>query len=87
MGKAIECGLAFDLEYLSRTVKPNPLGAIHDQLPWLYKLPGSHQRKLGAVGLCESLHPLVLDRWNNTNVNYRPSNLASYLQEQESAKP
>ncbi len=38
--KAEACGLAFDNDYFKRLVVPNPLGRVHESLPWYYRLVG-----------------------------------------------
>ena len=77
LGRARECGLAFDEEYLRANTQPNPSGVLRNSRTGLYKLlPASH-RQLCSGGLAprfEDIHPSVYERIDR-DPTYQPKNL------------
>ncbi|MEE9143166.1 MAG: DUF2235 domain-containing protein [Candidatus Binatia bacterium] len=72
--KAAGCGLAFNLKYLSRIMRKNARGKLHDSYTGKFKLLGEHVRLVGATSADESVHPSVWQR-----KNYQPRNLMKYM--------
>lgn len=79
--RAANCGLVVNEAQLPEVKPENSRGTIHNRVPFFYKVMGSYKRPIGTVGIYESLHASVLERWN-VDEKYRPQNLKRYLGEE-----
>ena len=73
-------GLAFDDDYRSVKVRPNPLGNLHRSWTGMYRVKGRHIRPIGELpaGL-ETVHSSVRERLRGVS-SYRPENLLTLLE-------
>jgi hypothetical protein len=87
--KARAAGLAFDPEVLAANpLTLDPLATIHNSKTGFYNAAPSYQRPIGLAikfkqetdepDPTQSLHPSVLQRWDNDK-NYRPASLQDYF--------
>ncbi len=89
LGKAQAAGLAFDPDVLA--INPlviDPLAEIHDSKTGFYNVAASHDRVIGLsikaqkptdeLDTTQTLHPSVLQRWDNDK-KYRPASLKNYF--------
>jgi uncharacterized protein (DUF2235 family) len=77
--RAESCNLKFD----SININPNPMAFMHESYEGLYTLQNKLFRPIAKVNpkksnTNESLHPSVLERYNNDRF-YRPKNLVDYF--------
>jgi uncharacterized protein (DUF2235 family) len=81
MQKAKACGLEFDGEFAAEDVKPDPLDAIHETFTSFYRLTRPFKRSIAAAEKsAESVHSSVMQRMEAVDLNYRPLNIAAYLE-------
>ena len=75
--RAEECGLSFDPDYLSDTIRPSEKGTLYDSRKGFYKLMRKHVRTIGALtNGTESVDPSVHKRRDaDLSPPYRPENL------------
>lgn len=90
---AASAGLGFDGDIdAQRTLRPDPLGVLHESRTGLYRLSPPHLRNIGTMATPEggherepridptqSIHPSVLLRWDQ-DPRYRPENLRRYFE-------
>ncbi|MGH8610664.1 MAG: DUF2235 domain-containing protein [Gammaproteobacteria bacterium] len=75
-GKAEECGLAFDHEYIRENIKPNALGKLREARTGLFKLLPPSLRPIGSSD--ETVDQSALERMAKI-ADYAPDNLIHYL--------
>ena len=85
MEKAQALGLAFDREYVSKWLRPDPLGTLHDNGPWEWLDWLNEPRELGLAPseATEALHESVQTRLEEGPLTYAPANLLAYLSRPE----
>ena len=87
MEKAQALGLAFDGEYVSKWVRPDPLGTLHGNGPWDWFDFLNEPRRLGSASeATEVLHDSVRARLRDESLAYAPANLLAYFRQQEAAE-
>ena len=80
LAKATLAGLQFDEQYLSETMKPDPLGVLHDSKTGLYRFTGTHERPMGVdPSGCEAVSASAVARHEHAPAQYNPDNLLAYL--------
>ena len=87
MEKARARGLAFDGEYVSKWVRPDPLGTLHDNGAWDWFDFLNEPRRIGrASEASEALHDGVRARLGEKRLAYAPANVLAYLQQHEAGE-
>ncbi|MDH5527951.1 MAG: DUF2235 domain-containing protein [Nitrospirota bacterium] len=85
--RAGRAGLAFDSKVMaSHPYTSNPLGMLHKSRTGMYRLMKRYRRPIGVMkeggqvvlDPTQSLHPSVLERWDN-DAGYRPPELRAYF--------
>ena len=79
VGKAQDCGLAFDRARLNAMVKPDPLGKLENSQNFFFKLLGGDFVRAIGEKSCEFAGSTAKDRMDDAPSNYRPENLCEYL--------
>jgi uncharacterized protein (DUF2235 family) len=78
--RAGECDLEFDPAYLTRRVRPDPMGILRNSRQGFYRLAPAYHRPLGlAAPTNEAVHPSALHRYHTEPALYRPRNLGMYM--------
>ena len=79
MGKAGDCGLSYDDEYIKAKVDPQPLGTLKPSRVW-GRLPWAKDRELGVTAPdTEAVHQAAKTRYEAETLQYDPPELARYL--------
>ena len=76
--RAVECGLAVDLDGLRQAARPAGGGRLHDSRRGIFRLLPSGVRAIGGRS-AESVHESVLRRRADPSQRYAPLNLEAYL--------
>ncbi len=76
--RAVECGLAVDLDGLRQAARPAGGGRLHDSRRGIFRLLPSGARSIGGRS-AESVHESVLRRRADPSQRYAPPNLEAYL--------
>ena len=77
--QAEQLGLQFDASYLA-FFAPVYGSELKDSMTATYRVMGRHVRELGAhAAHGEAVHQAAVDRFRDARCNYRPANLAGYL--------
>jgi uncharacterized protein (DUF2235 family) len=80
ISRASACGLAFHEADMRQTVRPNPLGPVHDSKVGLYKFTRGFDRPLGSESAStEAVHRAVVRRTQESDPGYSPKNVAAYM--------
>ena len=87
MNKAKHCGLAFDDQFVVKTLKPCPTGALRDSTAWFYKALGDGTRTIPEIRLRNDGKPMRTHESVATTAKervdkdptYHPPNLTAYL--------
>lgn len=82
--RAVECGLAIDLDGLRRVTRPAYDGRLHDSRSSIFRLLPSSIRAIGERS-AESVHESVRQRRADPSQRYAPPNLEAYLASIEGA--
>ncbi len=86
--RAQPLGLAFDSEYVSKWLRPDPLGTLHDNGAWEWLDWLNEPRELGRAPSepTEALHDGVRARLGEESLAYAPANVLAYLSRSEAAE-
>jgi uncharacterized protein (DUF2235 family) len=77
--KAVECGVAFDEEYIAKQVAAGWNGTLHNSRTGIFRFMQAELRSMGeGKGANEEIHPAVVHRFKN-DPTYKPANVAEYL--------
>ena len=87
MERAEALGLAFDREYVSEWLRPDPLGTLHDNGAWEWFDWLNEPRELGRAPSepTEDLHGSARTRLEEKSPAYAPANVLAYLERGEAA--
>lgn len=81
IGRAGQCGLAFDREYVARHVSPIPRQPPHKERSGFHRvLPAGPRPILETSPATEWIHESALERFRDAGSGYRPANLAAAIE-------
>lgn len=87
MDKSAESGLSFDEGMAAATISPDPFSYLHNSMIGMYKFTRGQTREIGVISpTTETVSGSAVERFERVESEYRPENLARYLDDAGKAR-